>query len=139
MRRVALWILFVGLIAYGCTRIPVDVTPGLVLYAQSVPATVTTSWNQNPTTENVIQYNVTVDGVAQAPVLSSVCSGTPVRCTLQFSLASFGRHTVSVAGVNLNLSGDPSAVTGSQQVGVAASLVFDLNQAPGKPTGLGAQ
>lgn len=139
MRRVALWMLFGGLIAYGCTRIPVDVTPGLVLYAQSVPATVTTSWNPNPATENVVQYNVTVDGVAQVPVLSSVCGGSPVKCTLQVQVPSFGPHTVSVAGVNLNISGDPSAVTGSQQVGTAASVSFNLNQTPAKPSGLGVQ
>lgn len=139
MRRVALWMFIGGLIAWGCTRIPVDVTPGLVLYAQSVPATVTTSWNPNAATENVIQYNVILDGVAQTPVLAGVCGGTPVKCTLQVQVQNFGHHTVTVAGVNLNISGDPAAVTGSPQVGGTSSVAFDLNQAPSNPTGLSAK
>lgn len=136
MRKTGLFVLALILFVFACTHLPPVITPGIVLYAQSVPAVVTFTWNANPPAENVISYQVAIDGTTKTVLASACTQVAPSVCTTTLTVPAFGAHVATAAGTNLNTSGDPG-VTGTPQTGVSASINFSLNPAPGKPTGLG--
>lgn len=102
----------------------------IVLYAQSVPATVTASWNANPAGDNVTAYLVSLDGGAVITVLPASCTAT---CSTPLTLPTFGPHTYTVVAQNASLTGG-AGVTGTAQNSAAASLSFSLNQKPATPS-----
>jgi len=131
MRRVSLLILL-GLLAgsaIGCRSSSSVLFP--VLYAQSLPATLTASWAPNPASDNVLDYQVTLDGGASVTVLASACTAT--RCSTAISVGGFGAHTAVLVARNRGLSTDPADV----QSGPAVSLAFVLSAAPGAVSGGG--
>jgi hypothetical protein len=140
MKRSVLWSVIALAFFFGvvCSKLPINGVPhiGVVLYAQSVPATVTASWNPNPATENVTSYILTLDTGSSVTVSAASCSAT--ACSSPLSVAAFGNHTYTVAAVNTNLSGG-AGVTGSPQTGASTSLAFTLNPRPSAPAGASAK
>ena len=102
--------------------------PGvLVLEAQSLPVALKVRWDPNAAAENVVAYQLTVDGgtaITVAPVVDPACSCIQAPITL----STFGPHTVSVVAVNLEITGDP---TSEQYSSSPTSVSFVLNRAPG--------
>ena len=92
------------------------------------PATVHATWTPNPTTDNVVDYIVSVDGVAAATVLASACSATvcPAAPGQLLTIPTFGLHSVSVVAQNLKLSTDPTSL----QSGPADTIAFTLGSIP---------
>ncbi len=99
--------------------------PGrVVLYAQSLPATVHAQWDPPAAAENVTGYTMTLDGGTPIPVgitIDPTCSC--IRAPL--TVPAFGSHTLTVVANNLLISGDP----GSTQSGSPAAVGFVLAKA----------
>lgn len=125
MKRLSVVLIALALLAVFCApKLPPILNPvGLVLYAQSLPATVTATWNPNPAAENDVDYLVTVDGGAPVTVLATTCTAT--QCKAVLSLATYGSHTVTATAQNQKVSDDPAL-----QSGPPASITFTLNPAP---------
>lgn len=122
--RLRIALIALALFAVFCApKLPPIVSPGIVLYAQSLPATVTATWNPNPSVENDVDYLVTVDGGAPVTVLATTCTAT--QCKAVLSLATYGSHTVTATAQNQKVSDDPAL-----QSGPPASITFTLNPAP---------
>ena len=95
--------------------------------AAQTPATVHATWSPNPTTDNVVQYTVSVDAGTPIIVLASSCSATQCpTAPLLLTVGAFGAHTVTIAAQNLKLSTDPT----SFQSGPALSVSFTLGAVP---------
>ena len=97
------------------------------LYAQILPRAATATWNPNPATDNVIDYQLTLDAGTPLTLLATACSAT--TCSQAISLTAFGSHTVSVVARNLSLSTDPTSL----QASLPTSVMVILNRAPGGP------
>lgn len=134
MRLKAIKALLVGLFAWTLLW-PVLNRPerGTVLYAQTLPSVVKAQWTPNPASENVTQYQVTLDGGAPLTLLATACTAT--LCTQTVTVAAYGAHTASVVAQNVWLSSDPTA-TGTSP---AATVNFVLSPAPGQPSGSGVK
>lgn len=141
MKRSVLWTVVALAFFFGavCSKIPINGVPaiGVVLYAQSVPTTATVFWNPNAATENIVSYQLTIDGGTPITVLPTACTGTPVQCVASVSYATFGAHPTCVAAVNLDLGGDPT-VTGSPRTGQSKCASVVVNPLASPPTGVGA-
>ena len=88
------------------------------------PATVHAQWAPNPTTDNVVQYLVTLDVAAPVVVLPAAC--TAALCSQILTVPAFGLHTVTIVAQNLKLSTDPTSL----QSGPAATVTFSLGSLP---------
>ena len=98
---------------------------GVVLYAQSLPASLHGQWNPNPPAENVVDYQLRLDGGAPVTIPLSVCTAT--LCRTAFTVPTWGAHTVTYSARNLKLASDPTSFQeGPQTMPVA----FTINQAP---------
>lgn len=99
--------------------------PGrVVLYAQSLPATVHAQWDPPAAAENVTGYTMTLDGGAPIAVANTIDpSCTCIRTPL--TVPAFGAHTLTVVANNLLISGDPT----STQSGAPAAVGFTLAKA----------
>lgn len=99
--------------------------PGrVVLYAQSLPATVHAQWDPPAPGENVTGYQMTLDNgtpIAVANTVDPSCSC--IRSPL--TVPAFGAHTLTVVATNLLISGDPA----STQIGSPAVVGFTLAKA----------
>ena len=102
-----------------------------VLYAQALPVVLVASWNPNPASDTVLDYQVTLDGGAPVTVPASACTLT--LCSTPISVGAFGAHTAVLVARNLGLSTDPADVQSSAPV----SLAFVLSAAPGAVSGGG--
>lgn len=98
------------------------------LYAQSLPVTLTVTWNANPVSDNVTGYEVSIDAAAPIGVIGTT---TPITVT------SFGHHVISVVAVNVMLTCDDPTQCGSGTITKSAptTLGFTLNSSAAKPTG----
>src|SRR3990167_2295339 len=97
-----------------------------VLYAQSLPATLTASWAPNPASDNVLDYQVTLDG--GVPVTAPVSACTLTLCAARFDVAAYGPHSLTVAAQNCRVD-----VLGDLQTALASDpATFVLSAAPGK-------
>jgi hypothetical protein len=126
MRR--LLILSALIFAFACAAMRV-VPSGLILYAQSLPATKHAVWSPSVVDAShsaPTQYKVVVDGGTPIILLASSCTTT---CSQAITLNSFGAHTVSVAAQNPSLSTDPTLQDSS-----FVTVTFSLNQAPNPAT-----
>lgn len=102
-----------------------------VLFAQTVPTTATVSWDPRPASENVVDYQVSLDGGAPVTVLPTSCTATV--CSGSVSIASFGAHAWSVFGRNQKISCTNGTCTPPViQNGAVSTQNFALNQAPGQ-------
>jgi hypothetical protein len=97
-----------------------------VIYAQSVPYTATVTWTPNSATDNVTQYNMTLDAGTPQTVLPQACTVT--TCTAQVSIGAFGSHNLSVTAQNCVITGGGATCT--IQVSNPATISFALNQKP---------
>ena len=98
----------------------------LTLYAQTVPTTLKVRWDPNPSTDNVSEYRLTLNGgapIVVAPTLNTACSCVQQEVTIP----AFGAHSIAVVAVNQSLSTDPT----SAQVSDATLLPFTLSPPPG--------
>lgn len=108
--------------------------PGVqVVYAQSLPATVTVSINPNPASENDTSYTFALDGGTPVVVQASACTAT--ACSTTFSVASFGNHAWTAFATNQKITCTSGTCTGSPQNGPSAGQAFALNQTPTATTG----
>ncbi len=140
------WIVGLGLLALvACSVLTPNPTPlpipGVaILYAQSVPHTVTYYWAPDAATYNVTSYTVTCSTAAApvvVPATSTLCTST--QCSTPVVLTQFGSQTCNVFATNTSLSGG-SDVTGTPQNGPASpNTVFTLNQQAVAPTGNGVR
>lgn len=110
-------------------------TFGAVLFAQSLPATKTASWNVNASSDNVTAYTFTLDGGTPVVIPASSCTAT---CSTPMLLSTFGAHSYTVFASNASLSGG-TGVTGTPQNGPSSALAFNLNQQPGSIGGESAK
>lgn len=99
---------------------------GLVLVAQSLPYTLTVTWDASPDT-GVASYNCALDGVFKVSV-------TAPALTCSFPVTTLGAHTVSVTAVN------PTAIPTESAAGPCAAplpstCAFTLRQ-PSPATGI---
>lgn len=131
MRPVILVALFGSLLSVSCKSTTIMTT----LYAQSLPSTRTVAWDPRPAAENVVAYKVQLDSGTVQRVPLTACTGTPVVCSAQFSVATFGVHTIFVMATNLAISTVPT----SEQDSAPASLAFALNQSAGAVSGIGVR
>lgn len=115
---------FVAIVSFGCGPVP-------VLYAQSLPSVRTAEWFPNAAADNVVVYKLSLDAGAPIRVLPSACTGTPVRCTSQFSVSAYGDHVLSIRATNLAISTVPT----SEQDGPPLNLPFKLSDQPGQVSG----
>lgn len=133
---------FIGLVVLmTCSRViptPLPLPGVIVLFAQSVPASVVAFWTPSPAAENVIGYTVALDGSPAVSVPTSVCASAPVECRFAVSIPTIGPHVVTVQAVNLSMSGDPGVV-GSPQSGPGAIIHFTLNLRATAVTGTGVR
>lgn len=130
--------LYLGLIAavivaltiWACS-FPIPPNPlEVVVYAQSLPATVHATWTPSvadATHGPASAYVVTTDGTAQT-VLSTAC--TPTLCTATITVNSWGKHTTTIAGQNQLLDTDP---TSTQLSTVVTAPGWTLLQGPNSP------
>lgn len=98
-----------------------------VLEAAQVPFTAHFSWDANPATDNIVDYVTTLDAGPTQTQPVTVC--TAGRCVVAVVIPSFGTHTLTVAGQNINL-------TSTVQTGAVSSLPFSLNPDPTAPKNL---
>lgn len=98
---------------------------GLVLTAQSLPATLHAQWNPNPVSDAVTDYQLRLDGTAPVTIPLSVCTAT--LCRTAFTVPTYGAHSVTLSARNLKLSADPTSV---QEGAQSAPIPFTLNQVP---------
>jgi hypothetical protein len=111
-----------GVAAVGCSPSPT----GVVLYAQSLPATLHSSISPNPASDNVVKYQLIVDGGTPIDVGTTLdtTSCTPGCIRTAFTVNSFGVHTVTWRAANLM----PPDVPTSFDFSPPASLSFTLVQ-----------
>jgi hypothetical protein len=98
----------------------------VVIRAQTVPVTLHARWNPNPPTENVTNYQITLDTAAPQDVALTSCTATV--CDATFVVPTFGAHSLALVAQNLLLSGDPTSVQSSPPTTVS----FTLNPSPGR-------
>ena len=105
----------------------------LILASQSlqaqVPATVHATWTPNPSTDNIVQYQVTLDIAAPITVLPTVCT---TICSQILTVPAFGSHTISLVAQNLKLSTDPTSLQSS----TPTTITFTLGAMPTVVAGL---
>lgn len=114
-----------AVIILACASSSPVITPvtGIVLEAQSLPATVHVKFSVPSASLNVTGIVITLDGVSQtvtplpAPAQGSTFIEVPI------TLTAAGSHTVTGAFTNQTLSTDPT----SAQVGPVATVTFTLN------------
>ena len=124
MRRVIAALLALGIVATGGTVLR---RPRIqVLYAQ-VPATLHAKWDPNPATDNVVDYQLTIDAAAPVTVPLTACSATV--CDTTFVITAYGIHTAKVAARNLSLDTDPT----SFQISATRDVTFRLSAPPNQP------
>lgn len=131
MKLFRISLVFAVLALIACVIRPVIVPGTVVLFAQSVPTTVTASWNANPAADNVTQYQVALDGGAALVVLPAACVAGVCKATVPVN--SFGAHAVALTAGNLKIDSDPTTL----QLSTPAALSFRLNPAAATPGGLG--
>lgn len=126
-------LVILGLAALVACAVIVPSTPvlptGIVLYAQTVPTTVTATWTPNATTDNATAYTVTLDSGIAISVPLTACTAS--LCTQIVTVSAFGAHLAHIAAQNLKLTSDPT----STETGPATSVAFTLNQLPGAVAG----
>jgi len=108
--------------------------PGsVVLYAQTLPATVHAQWDPPAAADNVTGYTMTLDGGAPVNVPNTIDpSCTCVRTPL--TVPAFGAHTVSVVANNLLISTDPTSTQSSTPTAIAFTLARAAVVTNGKVT-----
>ena len=74
----------------------------VVLYAQSLPITKIVDWDDNPTTDEVTNYTVTLD---------KVIVGNPTVSQQSVTFTTPGLHTVSVTATNLWATSAAASIT----------------------------
>jgi hypothetical protein len=132
VKRLAILAMLFGVFTAGrsCT-LP---NGSVVVFAQSLPATINVSINPNAASENVVDYQFSLDGGAPVTVLASACTAT--ACSTSFSVSTFGNHLWSAVARNQKIScTDGTCTPPVIQAGPAATQHFALNQAPSLPTG----
>ena len=86
MKRLIVLAGILGVLAsfsFCASHMPPIPIPGLItIYAQSLPATVHANWTPNAATENVTQYQVTLDTGPAVVALPTVCTATTCITTL---------------------------------------------------------
>lgn len=108
--------------------------PGaVVVYAQTLPATVHAQWDPPAATDNVTNYTMTLDGGSPVTVPNVVdqscsCIRTPL------TVPAFGSHTVAVVANNLLISTDPGSTQSSSPTTVAFTLAKAAVISNGKVT-----
>lgn len=68
--------------------------------AQSLPVTVHAEWNQNPASENVVDYLVSLDGVAALPVPNTLNVACGCIKSGTFSINDTNTHTFALQARN---------------------------------------
>lgn len=117
--------LIVGLLLGGCLLFAGCKSASTVLYAQSLPTTLTAQWDANPAADNIIAYTLVVDGGTAVRVPPAV--NTSCNCVQQtFPVTNYGPHTVTVRAINLLIASEPT----SEQVSPPLDVPFTLNAAP---------
>lgn len=93
----------------------------LTLYAQSLPAVVHAQWDPPAVADNVIDYQVTLDGGAPVTVPNVIdASCSCIRSAL--NVPAFGTHSVVIVARNLLLSTDPTSTQSSTPATVSFTL-----------------
>jgi hypothetical protein len=108
--------------------------PGaVVLYAQTLPATIHAQWDPPAAGDNVTSYTMTLDGGAPVTVANTVDqSCSCIRSPL--TVPTFGAHTVAVVANNLLLSTDPTSTQTSSPTSVSFTLAKAAVVTGGKVT-----
>lgn len=96
---------------------PILIPGEAVVFAQTLPYTLTVTWNVDP---DATSYRCLLDGVAQTVVTATTC---------QFPVTAKGAHTVGVTAIN------PAFVPSESAPG---TLAFTL-QTPAAPAGIGVK
>lgn len=113
------------LLHLGCISTP-------VVYAQTLPANITVSWDPNAASENVSSYDVTLDGVVKS------VPATPVSGRISTTLVvnAYGHHDMTIVAKSVSLACDDptqcNTVSITSSVPLAAG--FTLSAAPSKPS-----
>lgn len=95
------------------------------IYAQTLPRTVTVSWDANPPTENVTSYDVTLDGGTPIPVTASSAPSSPVVVN------AYGHHVINVVAKNVTIVCDDPTQCNTVQItsSAPATLGFTMSAA----------
>lgn len=96
------------------TPLPPIVGGPIVLEAQALPINAIVAWTANPTSDQVLNYIVRLDGVIV---------GSPTGIEQPITITTAGIHTITVVAVNLWATSPPG------------TLVVDV-RVPGSPGGL---
>lgn len=123
-----------GALAIALLPLLVSCGPGMVVYAQSLPATLHATVQPRPAGENVVKYQLIVDGGTPIDVTTTLdtvnCSPGCIRTA--FTVATFGAHSTVWRAANLQLSTDPTSFRFSPN---SVTVAFTLNQDPSAPVG----
>lgn len=124
--------LFVALAcAATVSKPPVPVPPGIVLEAQSLPATIYAQFDAPAASMNATGAILTVDGTPQTVSPLPTAGQTCACVDLPFTLSTAGSHTVTVAFTNQTLSTDAT----SSSTGPVSTVTFTLNAPVSTPPG----
>lgn len=130
--RHLLGILSILALVFCGKSIPLPIpTPGpVILYAQSVPTTVTAKWTANAPADGVVSYVIRLEDGTTTTALPTVCVASV--CTKVIAVNTFGTHSVTIVAQNQKVSTDPTNL----QTGLASPVVtFTLFPSPGVVTG----
>ncbi len=121
MRKLLIISAFV-LVHLGCISTP-------VLFAQTLPITITVTWDPNPAGQNVSSYDVKLDNGTTIPVIATA---TP---SAQVSVSAFGHHVVEVIAKSVSITCDDPTQCNTVSISVSAPATagFTLNPSPGQP------
>lgn len=129
IKRIVFTVVMLVILACAATMkppVPIPVPTGIVLYAQSLPATVHVKFDTPPASQGITGVIITLDGtvlpVVPLPAPTASCSCTLVPLVLNTA----GSHTVIAAPTNQLVSTDPT----SSQTGPGVTVQFSLNAAP---------
>lgn len=90
MKRLLIALVVIVILACAAKFMPLP-TPGIVLYAQTLPYTITVAWDA-PTDGSATAYKCFLDGVV------AVASVTTLTCA--FPISTLGPHIIGVASLN---------------------------------------
>lgn len=98
-----------------------------VLYAQTLPATITASWSPSDPSENVMGYELTLDANSADMVGTPVAASGLVEMTVVVN--SYGKHTLKVVAKNMGLvcTNPPQCTTPNFNYSPPATLEFTLS------------
>jgi len=74
-------------------------SPVIELEAQTLPYNLKAGWDNNPATDNVLNYSVYVDG-QKAVTVDNATACTPAGCSTIVPIQTAGQHTIAILATN---------------------------------------